>query len=108
MTATYRIPKRYYIDHVECDCEAPEILKETKSHFIISAEETPELIELRSRALFYVSEGAYMRGVAGIVASAKATIKVIGDDLSKSERPDHMLRALLGGTGLMAKRPGDN
>jgi len=108
MENIYKIPKRYYIDHVECDCEAPEILKETKSHFIISAEETPELLELRSRALFYIAEGPYMYGCAGIVASAKATIKVIGDDMSRSEHPDHMLRGLFGGTGLMSKRPGAN
>lgn len=77
---TYRIPKRYYNDHVECDCEAPEILEETKTHYIISAEETPELLELRSRALFYVDEGPYMtNNCFGIVASARATIKVIGE-----------------------------
>jgi hypothetical protein len=94
---TYRIPKRYYIDHVECDCEAPEILEETKTHYIISAEETPELLELRSRALFYVSEGPYMNGCAGIVASAKATIKVIGDDMSQSQNPEHGLRDMVSG-----------
>lgn len=94
---TYRIPKRYYIDHVECDCEAPEILEETKTHYIISAEETPELLELRSRALFYISEGPYMTNCSGIVASAKATIKVIGDDMSQSQNPEHGLRDMVSG-----------
>ena len=96
---TYRIPKRYYNDHVECDCEAPEILKETKQHYFISAEETRELLELRSRALFYISEGPYMDWpvVSGIVASARATIKVIGDDMSQSQNPEHGLRDMVSG-----------
>jgi hypothetical protein len=85
---TYRIPKRYYIDHVECDCEAPEILKETKTHYIISAEETPELLELRSRATHYAEDiggDYYANGCGGIVASARATLKVIGIDAAQSK-----------------------
>lgn len=79
---TYKIPKRYYTDHVECDCEAPKVLSETKSHFIISAEETSELAELRSRAVLYAEDvgGDYWKnGYGGIVTSAKATIKIIGE-----------------------------
>ena len=48
----YRIPKRYYIDHV-IDCEAPEVLHQTKQHYYISAEETDEMAEFRSRCIFY-------------------------------------------------------
>jgi hypothetical protein len=78
---TYRIPKTYYRDHVECDCEAPPILKETKQHYWISAEETPDLQELRSRAEMYADTtfpDYWENGCRGIVLSAKATLKVIG------------------------------
>lgn len=88
MTKTYRIPKTYYRDHVECDCEAPEIIRETKSHYFISAEETPELAELRSRAQSYADDvcGDYWRnGCSGIVMSARATLKIIGEDVAQSK-----------------------
>lgn len=92
---TYKIPKRYYDDHVECDCEAPAIIKETKQHYYIDAAETPELAELRSRAQDYADDigGDYCRnGYGGIVASARATLKVIGEDLKASkEREDNFL-----------------
>ena len=71
----YRIPKRYYIDHV-IDCEAPEVLHQTKQHYWISAEETDDMAEFRSRCIFY-AEG-WVDGCDGIIASAKATLKVIG------------------------------
>jgi hypothetical protein len=83
MTDMYRIPKVYYQDHVDCDCEAPAIIKATKQHFFISTEETEELAELRSRAHYYVEMGAlgaFDGGFAGIVASARATLKVIGTE----------------------------
>mgnify|MGYP003108827686 FL=1 len=82
MTDMYRIPKVYYQDHVDCDCEAPAIIKATKQHFFISTEETEELAELRSRAQYYVDMGAlgaFDGGCNGIVASARATLKVIGN-----------------------------
>lgn len=78
----YRIPQRYYDDHVDCDCEAPAIIKATKQHYWISAEETEGLAELRSRAAFYAephidADSPYLRG---LVASARATLKVIGTE----------------------------
>tara|TARA_S200002703_G_scaffold64185_1_gene55558 strand:- start:587 stop:904 length:318 start_codon:yes stop_codon:yes gene_type:complete len=89
MTNTYKIPKRYYIDHVECDCEAPAIIKETKHHYFISADETPEMAELRSRAQYYVDMGIGGGGLdsscLGIVASARATLKIIGEDVAQSK-----------------------
>jgi hypothetical protein len=79
MENIYKIPKRYYIDHVECDCEAPEIIRETKAHYFISADETPELAELRDRATLYAEENDdYWKNCRGIVLSARATLKVIG------------------------------
>ncbi|MAA66809.1 MAG: hypothetical protein CL581_18800 [Alteromonadaceae bacterium] len=87
MKNTYKIPKRYYIDHVECDCEAPEIIRETKTHYFISAEENEALAELRSRATHYADDMGgdyYANGCGGIVASARATLKVIGEDADQS------------------------
>jgi hypothetical protein len=81
MKSTYKIPKRYYIDHVDCDCEAPAIIRETKTHYFISAEENEALAELRSRATDYAEDVGgdyYANGCGGIVASARATLKVIG------------------------------
>ena len=79
MSKIYRIPKHYYRDHVECDCEAPEIIRETKAHYFISADETPELAELRDRATLYAEENDdYWKNCRGIVLSARATLKVIG------------------------------
>ena len=72
----YRIPKRYYIDHV-IDCEAPEVLHQTKQHYYISAEETDDMAEFRSRCIFY-AEGWADCCPNEIIASAKATLKVIG------------------------------
>ena len=83
MTDMYRIPKRYYQDHVDCDCEAPAIIKATKQHFFISTDEPEELAELRSRAQYYVDMGAlgaFDFGGSGLVASARATLKVIGTE----------------------------
>ena len=81
MIETYRITRRYYQDHVDCGCEAPAIIKATKQHLFISAEETNGLAELRSRARHYVDMGAMGAlddGFTGLVASARATLKVIG------------------------------
>ena len=80
MTDIYRIPRRYYQDHVDCGCEAPAIVKATKQHFFISAEETEELAELRSRASYYGALGGFVDGYNGLVASARATLKVIGTE----------------------------
>jgi len=81
MPNTYKITKRYYDDHVECDCEAPAIIKSTKRHYFISAEETDEMAEFRSRCAFYAEPNidADSPHLLGIVSSARATLKVIGE-----------------------------
>ena len=80
MKNIYKIPKVYYRDHVDCDCEAPDIIKETKAHYFISAEETANLAELRARAIMYADTTFpdYWENCRGVVLSAKATLKVIG------------------------------
>ena len=77
---TYRIPKTYYRDHVECDCVAPQVIRETKTHYIIDATENEAMDELRQRAEMYADTTFpdYWESCRGIVLSAKATLKVIG------------------------------
>ena len=86
---TIRIPKRYYIDHVECDCEAPVIVRETKHHYYIDATENDAMAEFRSRALEYADDigGDYSRnGYGGLVLSARATLSAIGEDVELSRQ----------------------
>ena len=69
-----RIPKRFYDDHCERDLEAPEILKETKAHYWIAADQ--HLAELLSDAEFY-SDYEHFPNSLGLITSAIATAKAI-------------------------------
>ena len=74
-----KIPTRFYEDHLERDLECPEIIKETKTHYWISADDE-HLGELHDDADFYAfpyvdaRPGDYLWG---IVVSARATVKAI-------------------------------
>jgi len=75
-----KITKRYYDDHVDCDCEAPAIIKRTKQHYYIDATDKAGLAELIERATFYSEEGdagGFSAGYEGLVKSAKATLRAI-------------------------------
>ncbi len=87
MENIYKIPKVYYRDHIDCCCEAPEIIRETKAHYFISADETTALAELRDRATLYADDigGDYWENCRGIVISARATLKVIGINAAQSK-----------------------
>ena len=75
MDKLIRVPKRFLVDCVDCDCEVPEPVKITKQHFWISTKRNAEMTELIDRAFFYALK--YVDGCHGIVASAKATLKAI-------------------------------
>ena len=78
---TYRIPKRYYQDHVDCDCIAPTVIREPKNYYIIDATENEAMTELRQRAEMYADTtfpDYWEHGWQGVVLSAKATLRVIG------------------------------
>lgn len=76
-TATIRIPRRFYDDHVDRDLEAPEVLKATKSHYWIDAL-SPHLDELLSDADYYAdSVGDMERHLFGLCKSAAATAAAI-------------------------------
>jgi hypothetical protein len=81
-TASIRIPKRFYDDHVERDLDAPGILNETKGHYYIDAL-SPYLDELLSDAEYYAAMANYMDDhVFGICVSARATARAIRAALS--------------------------
>lgn len=73
---TYKITKRFYIDHVERDLPAPDIIRETKRHLYIDATENEKMKELRADAEFYAEPN--VDGCWELVYSARALLKVIG------------------------------
>lgn len=76
-TATIRIPRRFYDDHVERDLEAPGVLKATKTHYWIDAL-SPHLDELLSDADYYAdSVGDMDSYLFGLCMSARATARAI-------------------------------
>jgi hypothetical protein len=52
-----RIPKRFFVDHIERDLPSPEIVKETRSHYFISRDDE-NLDELISDAEHYADKHA--------------------------------------------------
>ena len=83
MANTYKIPKRFYDDHVQCcDLPAPAIIRETKAHYFIDVAETNEMAELRSNATFY-ADG--LVDEPNLVKAARALLNVIGEDAAQSK-----------------------
>jgi len=70
-----KIPQRFFRDHQDRDLETPEIVKATKTHFWIKADD-PHIGELYDDADYYAEPyidakpGDY---VWGVVVSARAT-----------------------------------
>lgn len=76
-TASIKIPRRFYDDHVERDLPAPGILCSTKTHYFIDAL-SRDLPELLSDAEYYASMSRYMeKEYRGLCRSAAATVKAI-------------------------------
>lgn len=79
MTDLIKIPQRFYDDHKERDLESPAIIKETKTHYWIKADD-PDIPELISDADYYYTMwemGAWENYLFGICMSAKATLKAL-------------------------------
>ena len=79
MEKIFKIPQRFYDDHNERDLESPAIIKETKTHYWISADDE-HLNELYTDAEFYSAPYVDARPgdyLWGIVLSARATLKAI-------------------------------
>ena len=77
MTDLVRIPQRFSIDCAECDCETPEPVKTTKTHYWISTERNEQMNELISRALYYSNSSMFDNYYIGLCSSAKATLKAL-------------------------------
>lgn len=80
MKNTYKITKTFYVDHVERDLIAPDVVKETKSHLWIDATENEAMAELRSDALFYGLGN--VDDHEGLRKSAIALLNVIGHEVA--------------------------
>ena len=82
MSDLIRIPKVFYDDCVVCDCEVIKIEKQTKAHYWIDvSKDSDGLKELISRADYYadLEVSAIYSEYAGVVKSAKATLKALED-----------------------------
>jgi hypothetical protein len=71
-----RIPKRFFDDHAERDLDTPAIVRETKAHYIIRAND-PFIDELRDDAEFYAAEHGPDMLPPGLKASARATLAAL-------------------------------
>ena len=73
-----RIPKTFYLDHVDRDLVAPPVLKATKRHFWIETdhEDMPELV---SDADFYAD--AYGPETPNLRTAARALLRAIPEDV---------------------------
>ena len=79
MTDLIKIPRTFYDDHRDRDLESPKILKETKTHYWIKADD-PDIAELKSDAHYYYTlwrEGAFDKYLFGLCMSAGATLKAL-------------------------------
>ena len=71
-----KLPRRFFIDHMERDLPTPTILRETKSH-IFSALDDPHLPELMRDADYYRYARYFDREYFGLCASARATFNAL-------------------------------
>lgn len=79
----YKLPPRFYEDHVERDCLAGVVLRESRGAVYVDLDE-PALADLRSDAVYYAGLGpeAGFGGIEdpwgqGIIVSARATLKAL-------------------------------
>ena len=78
MTEFYRIPKRFFDDHAERDLDTPAIVKETKTHYFVRADD-PFVAELRDDAEFYADDHGPDLLPPGLKASARAAFAALED-----------------------------
>ena len=77
---TYKIPPRFYLDHLARDCGTTgKIVRSTKNYLIVQLDDIA-LDDLLGDARFYSSEdmrGAFDPSLTGLIASARATLRAI-------------------------------
>lgn len=76
MADLIRLPRRFFIDHLERDLETPEIHRETLTHVWVSPDD-PALPELESDAEYYSDPAGFERVYFGLCMSARATLRAI-------------------------------
>jgi len=85
---TYKIPPRFYLDHIARDCgESGKIVRSTKQYLIVQLDDLA-LDDLLGDARFYSSEdmrGAFDPSLTGLIASARATVRALKNQLEKGE-----------------------
>ena len=77
-TQTYRIPPRFYLDHLARDCgNSGKIIKQCAAYLIVELD-TVALDDLTSDALYYIEcADNFDPPMTGLIASARATLKAI-------------------------------
>ena len=75
---TYRIPPRFYLDHVARGCgETGKIVHSTKNYLIVELDRQA-LDDLTSDALYYVEcADTFDPPLTGLISSARATLRRI-------------------------------
>lgn len=73
---TIRIHDRFYIDHMERALPTPEDVGDSQRYAVIRADD-PALPSLLGDAEYYASPSGPDAAPAGVVASAKATVRAI-------------------------------
>jgi hypothetical protein len=79
-TKTYRIPPRFYLDHIARGCgETGKIVHSTKNYLIVELDDQA-LDDLLSDALYYIEcADTFDPPLTGLISSARATVKKIGE-----------------------------
>ena len=75
---TYKIPPRFYLDHLARDCgKSGKIVKQNNKHIIVELD-VIALDDLVSDALYYIEcADTFDPPITGLIASARATLKAI-------------------------------
>ncbi|MGP9791102.1 hypothetical protein [Roseinatronobacter sp. NSM] len=82
MTDLIRIPRAFYIDHQERDLPTPGVVRSTKHHLFVRADD-PAIWELLNDAEHYAGGGVDVAccGI-GLVSSAQATARALKKGLA--------------------------
>lgn len=81
LVVTVKIPKKFYIDHLERDCEPGTIIKVLASHYVMELTESA-YYDLKSDADYYRDCGESMGfDMQWLISSARATYNAICRDV---------------------------
>lgn len=77
-TNTYKIPPRFYLDHLARDCgKSGKVVRSTKNYLIVELDAVA-LDDLLTDALYYVEcADTFDPSIPGLISSARATINAL-------------------------------